>query len=49
VDPDFDGKVLLPATLQVLAGLLQPVPQDKTETPRLDTETNAAESSGDRS
>jgi TetR/AcrR family transcriptional repressor of uid operon len=49
VDPDFDGKVLMPATLQVLAGLLQPVPQDKTETPQLDTETNADESIGDRS
>lgn len=31
VDPDFDGQVLVPATLQVLAGLLKPVPQAEPE------------------
>ena len=31
VDPAFDGEALVPATLQVLAGLLKPVPRPESE------------------
>jgi TetR/AcrR family transcriptional regulator, repressor for uid operon len=31
VDPTFDGQKLIPAVLQVMAGLLKPVPQPETQ------------------
>jgi AcrR family transcriptional regulator len=49
VDPTFDGRVLVPATLAVLAGLLKPVPQDETEMPQPKAETIAVQSNRDRS
>jgi AcrR family transcriptional regulator len=43
VDPAFDGAVLVPATLQVLLGLLKPVPSQAEQ------QAIADEKSGDRS
>jgi AcrR family transcriptional regulator len=45
VDPTFDGATLVPATLQVLAGLLRPVPQAEVS----DSKAVTSQSSGDRS
>jgi len=42
VDPAFDGSALVPAVLQVMAGLLKPVPQPESE-------TTSSQSSEDRS
>jgi hypothetical protein len=42
VDPTFDGRSLVPATLQALAALLKPATQS-------DSKTIASQSSGDRS
>ncbi|MFZ1106566.1 MAG: TetR/AcrR family transcriptional regulator [Hyphomicrobiaceae bacterium] len=50
VDPAFDGRNLVPATVQVLAGLLKPVPPASPEsrtTPESDAAAN--QTSGDRS
>jgi len=43
VDPAFDGAVLVPATLQVLLGLLKPVPS------QAEPQATADQESGDRS
>jgi AcrR family transcriptional regulator len=45
VDPSFDGPTLVPATLKVLAGLLNPVPQPEGSEPKAET----SQSNGDRS
>jgi AcrR family transcriptional regulator len=46
VDPGFDGRTLVPATLQVLAGLLKPVPQAPMSQDTPESEA-ASPSSGD--
>jgi AcrR family transcriptional regulator len=50
VDPAFDGSAMLPAVLQVLAGLLKPVQPrvERAETPA-ETEAAAGQPCGDRS
>jgi hypothetical protein len=50
VDPAFDGRNLVPATVQVLAGLLKPVPQTSPESrTTLGSDVAANQTSGDRS
>jgi AcrR family transcriptional regulator len=49
VDPGFDGELLVPATLQIMAGLLKPVPQAADENAAGPTATIAREPNGDRS
>jgi AcrR family transcriptional regulator len=49
VDPSFDGEVLVPATLEVLAGLLKPVRSQAERIERVETEAAAGQPSGDRS
>jgi AcrR family transcriptional regulator len=39
VDPAFDGAVMVPASFQLLVGLLKPVPQQPTPSPQHDAET----------
>jgi AcrR family transcriptional regulator len=44
VDPGFDGKVLVPATLAVLVGLLRPMPpptEQRGQTPRREAQVEA--------
>jgi AcrR family transcriptional regulator len=48
-DPTFNGAVLVPATFDLLVGLLKPVPEPRAETPRLDTQAAADPCNGDRS
>jgi AcrR family transcriptional regulator len=49
VDPAFDGKVLVPATLEVLLGLLKPVPPQVEQVEQVETEAAAGQPSRDRS
>jgi AcrR family transcriptional regulator len=53
IDPTFDGNALVPAVLQVLAGLLKPVPPPAAEAvggqTQVETEAAADQPSGDRS
>ncbi len=52
IDPSFDGKVLVPATLEVLVGLLKPVPpqvEQAGQAATVETEAAAGQARGDRS
>jgi TetR/AcrR family transcriptional regulator, repressor for uid operon len=49
VDPAFDGAALVPATLDLMVGLLKPVPHGSTQESQSQTETNADKPDGDRS
>jgi hypothetical protein len=49
VDPAFDGRALVPATLQVLAGLLKPVVQaPPSQEIKPESEAGGRRTSGDR-
>jgi AcrR family transcriptional regulator len=50
VDPAFDGRTLVPATLQILAGLLKPVSRTPaSQQARPELEAGAHQTSGDQS